>query len=165
MNALSFWAQALNNSSPDHIVKHGVELEPDDILGRREVVSLVSEVIKRGTRIYESKGSLLTADAHHFVIEIPTAQLDQIGRTAPIVCYGCYNKTMDEEFKTKVIGGLETFAAKIGRSVQSEQIDFIHESFTILKKKSTKKIIRTAIIVLAVLLGFLYLGHWKILQP
>jgi hypothetical protein len=140
MEKFTFWAQALDNSSPDHMDKRGEELSPDDSYHRNEVVALVSAVVKRGTRVFESNGVQLTVDKHHFVLEVPSAERDQAGRIAPIVCYGNYDPVMQSvgnAFGASVAVGLHDFATRIGRSLQPEHVELVDIAFVELKKKST----------------------------
>jgi hypothetical protein len=134
MRELAFWAQALDNVSPDPMEFHGTELTPDERAHREDVVSGVSLVIKAGARIFETHGVKLTADQHHFVLEVPSAQRDQARRIAPIVCYGGYDSTVDDDFVRRVAEGLDNFANRIGRSLQSDTPDLVRKSFDDLKK-------------------------------
>ncbi|MGK5024872.1 hypothetical protein [Janthinobacterium sp. RB2R34] len=149
------WAQALDNVSPDHFQVNGKVLAPDETIQRQEVVSVVSNVIKRGERICEKSGVLLTADESHFVMEIPSAQLDSAGRSAPIVCYGDYNATVDPVLGASATVILDDFARRIGRTLQAEHFELVQASFEALKKKSsTTKLIRISRIVIASLVLF-----------
>jgi hypothetical protein len=139
------WAQALDNASPDHFEVRGKVLDPDDTVRRQEAVSLVSSVIKRGARICEKSGVLLTADDSHFVVEVPSAQRDSAGRTAPIVCYGDYDATVGNALGASAAVALDDFARRIGRTLQPEHFELARASFETLKKKSsTTKLVRTA---------------------
>lgn len=133
------WAQALDNASPDHFVVHGEELSADDSIRRQEAVSLVSSVIKGGTRLYHVSRVLLTADARHFVLEVPSAQRDRAGRTAPIVCYGGYDPATLDSLGASAAVALDDFAARIGRTVQPEHFEHAQSSFEALKKKSSRR--------------------------
>lgn len=141
------WAQALDNASPDHFQVHGKVLGSDDTLQRQEAVSLVSNVIKRGARICEKSGMQLTADDSYFVVEVPSAQLDSAGRTAPIVCYGDYDVTVGNALGASAAVALEDFARRIGRTLQPDHFELAQASFEALKKSSTTKLVRTAQIV------------------
>lgn len=138
------WAQALDNASPDHFDVHGKDLEPGDTLQRQAAVSKVSSVIKNGVRLFEQNGVLLTADAQHYVVEVPSAQRDRAGRTAPIVCYGGYDATVGDALGASVAVALDDFAKRIGRTLQPEHFELARSSFEALKKKSsTTKLVRT----------------------
>lgn len=137
------WAQALDNASPDHFEVHGKDLTPEDTVQRQEAVSKVSSVIKNGERLFEKSGVLLTADASHFVVEVPSVQRDHAGRTAPIVCYGDYDATADNALGACVVVALDEFSKKIGRTLQPEHFELVRSSFDALKKKSlTTKLVR-----------------------
>lgn len=131
------WAQALDNTSPDHFYDRGEELSVSDSSRREEAVSSVAIVIREGKRVYEDSGVLLTADAHHFVIEVPSIQRDCAGRFAPIVCYGAYSATIEDQLVTSVSVSLEHFAKRIGRTVQSDHLNNVRSAFDDLKKKSS----------------------------
>lgn len=137
-NELIFWAQALDNSSPDHIEMRGEKISDGDSLRREEGVSLISNVVKSGSRIFESHGMHLTADQKHFVIEVPSIQLDQLGRTSPVVCCGDYDTSVSDEFAGKVASGFEAFAKCIGRSLQLDRSK-LSLAFEELKKKGTRR--------------------------
>ena len=153
---LIFWAQALDNASPDHINMYGTILSPDDVVGRQQAVTLVSSVIKAGTRIYDIRGVQLTEDGRHFVVEVPSAERDRAGRVAPIVCYGTYEPSVGDPLTTSVVDGFEEFARQIGRNILLDHSNLARESFTELKKKyATRRIVRAAgaVAVALVLLG------------
>lgn len=155
-----FWAQALDNSAPDHIEVRGEELEVGDSLRRQEAVSFVSRVVKSGERIFDVGGVLLAADTQHFVVEVPSVQQDKIGRTAPIVCYGGYEREVGGALGASVAVGLDAFAKRIGRSLQPEHSELIRESFEVLKKKSlTKRRIRNGAIGI-VAFALVVIGYW-----
>ena len=134
-----FWAQALDNASPDHFEVGGEELSVDDSARRQEGVSSVSTVIKKGTRIYDVNGVLLTADDRHFVLEVPSAQRDRAGRAAPIVCYGDFDATVGDALGTSAAVAVDDFAKRIGRTLQPEHVELARASFEALKKKSSTK--------------------------
>jgi len=131
---LIFWAQALDNASPDHIDMRGEELSPDDTLRRQEAVSLVSGVVKAGSRIFDQRGVQLTEDGRHFVVEVPSAERDRAGRTAPVVCYGEYDSTVGDALGASVAVGLDDFAKRIGRNILPEHFELARESFAELEK-------------------------------
>ncbi len=158
-----FWAQALDNASPDHIETHGEELPPDDTARRQEAVSLVSNVVKAGVRVFDRRGVQLTEDGRHFVVEVPSAERDRAGRTAPIVCYGDYDSTVgDDGLGASVAVGLDDFARRIGRTILLEHFELARESFAELKKKSsTRKLVRLVTLG-AVAFALLALAYWLV---
>ena len=130
-----FWAQALDNASPDHLEVRGRELSADDSARRQEAVSLVSRVVKSGKLLFNARGVQLTADDQCFVVEVLSVQRDRVGRTAPIVCYGAYDRDVGDALGVSVAAGLVEFAGRIGRTLQPEQFELARESFAALKKK------------------------------
>lgn len=149
----SYWAQALDNASSDHILLYGEELSPDDPVRRQEAVKLVSAVVKQGVRLFDSGGLQLTADSQHFVVEIPSAQRDLAGRIAPIICYGEYNDSVIEGLGAEVFAGLTEFGLSIGRTLRPEYSNLTREAFAALKKKSSRtRLARVATIGLLALI-------------
>ena len=155
-----YWAQALDNASPDHIDMRGEALSPDDAVRRQEAVSLVSGVVKAGSRIFDQRGVQLTEDGRHFVVEVPSAERDRAGRTAPIVCSGDYDSTVGDALGNSVAFGLDDFAKRIGRNILPEHFELARESFAVLKKKFLRMRLERAVAIGAtvlVLLALVYL--------
>src|SRR5688572_7500316 len=137
-----YWAQALDNASPDHIDLLGEELFPEDTVRRQEAVSLVSSVVKSGWRIFSEGGVQLTVDGHRFVLEVFSRQYDEAGRTAPIVCSGEYGSRVDEAFLDSVVVGIDDFAHRVGRTIHPEHFEITRRAFGRLKKKaSTRRLV------------------------
>ena len=113
-----FWAQALDNSSSDHIRVGKKDLTPEGVDQRQKAVSLVSAVVKTGRCVFEKQSVRLFADGKHFVVEVISAQCDQVGRIAPIVCYGEYDKNICGNLGDEIISQLQQFAAAIGRNIR-----------------------------------------------
>jgi len=134
-----FWAQALDNSSPDLITVRGEAIGADDSLRRQKAVSDVSHVVKSGNRIFDTRGVQLTADAQNFIIEVPSVQQDRDGRTAPIVCYGQYDREIIANLSDYVADSLCEFVRESGRSIKPEHIELVHQAFSELKKKNQKR--------------------------
>ena len=159
---LIFWAQALDNASPDHIEMRGEELSPDDTVRRQEAVSLVSGVVKAGSRIFDQRGVQLTEDGRHFVVEVPSAERDRAGRTAPLVCYGDYDSTVGDALGASVAVGLDDFAKRIGRNILPEHFELARESFAVLKKKSSTRKLERVVAIGAVALALLAQAYWLV---
>lgn len=147
-----FWAQALDNSSPDHIEIEGEELGSDDLLNRQKAVSLVSRVIKSGNCVFSECGVRLTVDNQNFVVEVLSLQQDRAGRGAPIICYGTV--VINSEIITEA---LNRFAKKIGRSLQSEHIALVKKALDTRNKNSmVKMIVRITLIIVATLMTAIF---------
>lgn len=135
-----YWAQALDNISPDHIEFLGEELTSDDTIRRQEAASLVSKVVKSGTRIFSNAGVHLTEDGRHFVVEVPSEQHDEVGRNAPIVCCGEYKgQAVDEAFGQFVTEGIGEFGQRIGRTIRLEHLELARGAFAILEDRISKR--------------------------
>ncbi|WP_139026540.1 hypothetical protein [Achromobacter arsenitoxydans] len=132
------WAQALDNASPDHFEMLGKMLDAEDTVQRQKAVSLVSSVIKKGSRVREQSGVILTADRRHFILEVPSAQCDNAGRTAPIVCYGDY-RPFSNSHSDSAATALDDFTRKIGRTLRPEHRALVRESLESLKKNVDDK--------------------------
>lgn len=155
-----FWAQALDNVSPDHIDMYGKELSPDDTTSRQNAVSLVSGVVKVGSCLLEKQGFRLTEDGRHFVIEVLSAERDRAGRTAPIICYGNYHSAIDDALNERVAESIGHFARRIGRTILPEHLALLFESLAALKKKSWMRKISRSAWILVVTCILLALGFW-----
>ena len=159
---LTFWAQALDNSTPDHIELRGEQLVPGDSAKRQEAVSLVSGVVKIGSRIFDQRGTQLTEDGRRFVVEVPSIERDRAGRAAPIVCCGDYDSMVDADFSASVVVGLNGFAKRIGRNILPEHCELVRESFRVLKKKTSTRRLIHLVGIGTVLLSVLALAYWVI---
>lgn len=135
----SYWAQALDNSSPDHIVLQGKNTSPEDDARRKEVVRLISSVVKHGVQIIENSSLSLTVDSRHFVIEIQSTERDIAGRIAPLICHGELDESKFNTLGESVFEGLSIFAKNIGRKISSNYSKLIQDAFMELKKKRKRK--------------------------
>lgn len=134
----TLWAQSLDNSSPDHFEVRGEELAVEDSIRRQAAVSSVSSVIKTGMRVYDRGGVVLTADAHHFVLEVRSAERDRAGRAAPIVCHGEYQSGHVDALAASAALSIDDFARRIGRTLEPEHVQLARDCFGALKKKTTR---------------------------
>ena len=98
-----FWAQSLDNTSPDHFMDQGVDLLAEEKQGRQKIVSLIYEVAKRGRRRYDASGVALTATRRDFVLDVPMVELDVVGRSAPVTAYGVMAVDFDREFEDALL--------------------------------------------------------------
>ena len=82
---------------------------------------------------------------------IPSAQRDQVNRTAPIVCCGRYKSPFDDALPGTVLSGIGDFAARIGRSLAPGNMDAARDAFG-YKKSSTRKRVRALAIAVVLIL-------------
>lgn len=156
-----FWAQALDNLSPDQMSMGGKYLLSDDYKEREKVVSTVSNTIKTGACKFEADGIKLTANNTHFVMEVISDEKDSAGRSAPIVCHGIYDLSEINSLSKLVATDFTDFANHIGRHLAPGYDKLVDDAFDTLKdtlvkkKKIRKSAISLALIVLLALLYFL----------
>lgn len=160
MGKLACWAQALDNTSPDHFEVGGEPIPPEDWVRRQDVVSGVSRVIKEGWRVLASEGVQMTACEDQFVLEVLSAQFDSAGRVAPIVCCGAFNISDCDLLEESVPDTLEQFAGRIGRTIRSEHISTAGQAFVELKKKSSSRKLVRKLGVGAAVLVVLGVAYW-----
>jgi hypothetical protein len=122
------WAQALDNISPDHIEVTGAKLT------REAAVSKVYGVIERGKRLYAADGVQLTEHRRQFVLEVPSTAQDQVGRTAPIICWSRYEENLSDAFANLLATNIEDFAKRIGRDLGDRHAEKITQAIDALKK-------------------------------
>lgn len=139
------WAQALDNTSPDHIRVDGEDLREND-MKRQEAVSFVSNFPNSGSH-YENNGFSLTINRQEYKIQVLSIERDSSGRLAPIIFWGNIQKdALKDTGEIKI--NIENFARKINRNIQKDHLNFIDYSFAQKNQKKNKKILAAIIILL-----------------
>ncbi|QCG92717.1 hypothetical protein E6C67_02035 [Azospirillum sp. TSA2s] len=134
---LSFKAQALDNTSPDHYQISDELLPADDQTRRRQVTNQISEVAREGEVLLQANGAELIFHRSRFLVQVYSEQLDQAGRRAPILCCGEFNSNDEPRAECEnLIQAIRGFATKIGRTVEPEHIQAISGRLAKLKKKN-----------------------------
>ena len=111
MKDLSFWAQSLDNQSPDVIFKDGEELSDDEL--RQRLVSEIYEVPKSNIEVLTIDSSVSVRYSYpKFVIEAVPTEKDQVNRLAPIVIYGVLPNDWSEIWSKDVCSEIEKFCLK-----------------------------------------------------
>jgi hypothetical protein len=96
MKNLSFWAQSLDNKSPDIIFSDGKELHDD--ASRQKLVSEIYAVPKNKAETLSLKSSVsIRYSDQKFVIEVIPTEKDQVNRLSPVVVYGQFVDPFDEK--------------------------------------------------------------------
>ena len=144
----SFWAQNLTNTEDDHAETNGETLS--DSKNREELAGKISHITlkAKGETIEEQNISttIFYADPY-FVLKVIWSQTDNLGRKAPVICYGKIALFDEQEefefFINECISSLENFAVKIGRSFSSDEESeligkLITKSFNNLKDEEKK---------------------------
>lgn len=96
MKNLSFWAQSLDNKSPDIIFSNGQELHDDE--SRQKLVSEIYAVPKNKIETLSPKSSVnIRYGDQNFVMEVIPTEKDQLNRLAPVVVYGQFVDPLDDK--------------------------------------------------------------------
>ena len=149
---LSFKAQALDNTSPDHY-QIGDEILPDEDHARpRQVTNVISEVARKGTPVLKAGGAELILQGPRFLVQVYSVERDRAGRRAPILCCGEFSRSDDPQ---AIIQAIERFAKNIGRTVEPGHIQAIRDSLAKLKKSKSPAIPLAVGIGVAVVLAAL----------
>jgi hypothetical protein len=137
MKNLSFWAQSLDNQSPDIIFKDGEELSDDNL--RQELVSEIYKIPKNNIEILSTDSAVTARHSYpKFVIEAIPTEKDQVNRLAPIVIYGVLPDNLSEIWIKEVCTGIEDFVSnRLKRTLDDSALVAIHDwlSETLEKKK------------------------------
>ena len=156
MTARIMWAQALDNISPDEIEVTGTKLT------REAAVSQVYGVIERGKRVYAVDEVQLTEHRCQFVLEVLSTVQDQVGRTAPIICWSRYEPNLSDRFANLLTTNIEDFAERIGRGLVDRHAEKIIEAIDALKKNiHLRQSLKLGLTVAAGLI-LLSLTYWMI---
>jgi len=111
MKNLSFWAQSLDNLSPDVIFRDGEELSDDE--SRQKLVSEIYEIPKINIEVLPTD-SIVTIRYSYpkFVIEAIPTEKDQVNRLAPVVIYGeLPDEWSDERWVEDVCNEIKNFVS------------------------------------------------------
>jgi hypothetical protein len=137
MKNLSFWAQSLDNQSPDIIFKDGEELSDDKL--RQKLVSEIYEIPKNNIEVLSANSAVTVRYSYpKFVIEAIPTEKDQVNRLAPIVIYGILPDNLSEIWIKEVCTGIEDFVSnRLKRTLDNSALVAIHDwlSETLEKKK------------------------------
>jgi len=138
MKDLSFWAQSLDNRSPDVIFRDGEELSDDE--SRQKLVSEIYEVPKSDIEALLADSSVTVRYSDpRFVIEAIPTEKDQVNRLAPIVIYGVLPNDWSELWIKDVRDEIENFvSSRLKRTLDSSALVAIQNwlNETLKKKKA-----------------------------
>jgi hypothetical protein len=138
MKDLSFWAQSLDNQSPDVIFKDGEELSDDEL--RQKLVSEIYEVPKNNIEVLPADSVVTVRYSYpKFVIEAIPTEKDRVNRLAPIIIYGVLPNDWSEVWSKDVRNAIENFvSSRLKRTLDSSALiaiqNWLNET---LKKKKT----------------------------
>jgi hypothetical protein len=136
MKDLSFWAQSLDNQSPDIIFSDGKELSDDE--SRQNLVSEIYEIPKNNLKtLPASSGVTIRYFYPKFVIEVIPTERDQVHRLAPVIIYGILPENCSGTWIGEVCNEIEEFILKrLQRTLDQGVLTAIQDSLNeAIKKK------------------------------
>lgn len=148
MTDLFFWAQSLDNQSPDVIFKGGEELSDDEL--RQKLVSDIYEVPKSNIERLTADSSVTVRCSYpKFIIEAIPTEKDQVNRLAPIIVYGKLPSNGSEVWSKEVCSEIKDFvSSRLKRTLDSNALVAIENwlNETLKKKKADLQVIPLNII-------------------
>lgn len=170
MTNLSFWAQSLDNESPDFIYRNGEKLSNDEL--RQQFVSEIYEFPAKKLESFPSDSSIsIRYSDPKFVIEAIPSQKDQANRLAPVLIYGEFPDNPSSEWVDNVCDEIEKFIQdKLGRTLDSNTLRAINNWLNKIldeKKKKSKAFnwivsLILVILVTLVVIGLIQSQGWKL---
>lgn len=136
MRAKVFQAQALDNSSSDHLrlAEHGAELRSPI---REKTYSGIASISAHGTVLFAQDGVKLIVKGSAAVLQVVAEERDHAGRLAPVVCW--VEQDTEQGSGTSgvdaVWASLEQFSVAIGRSFSEPKRLAAREALELLAKK------------------------------
>ena len=164
---LSFLAQRLDNQELDHMERDRCLLAEEDVDGRQELDLQISEVSLDGSQAFSKDYHTAFLLDDKFLLKTPSDQLDDAGRIAPIITYGCVPDAPSESWPGDVAEALTAFAGRIGRTVCKKNAKIARCAMeAVLKKKRRDSIRRKALwaVVIAVVLVVIYIIYWIVFK-
>lgn len=138
MDSFFFWAQSLDNSSPDYIYVDRKALNPKKYSAeRRKVVSQISNVTKNVDAIATGKNVKIFIGKEEFALSIILPEVDELNRKAPILCYSKLPDPGDQYFSKRALLFIHEFVEGIGRTLPNSTTDEIFAALSLAKKKRT----------------------------
>ena len=165
--ALSFRAQSLDNQSPDPVVANKRLLGKEDVRERQELAQKISKVSLDGTQVFSEGSHTASLHGDEFLLKTSSNQLDEAGRIAPILCYGCVPDEPLDSWPRDVVKAVVGFAERIGRTISEDNQEMVRLGVEAIisakeqqKRRSWMRVILILVIVMAVL-GVFYKIFFK----
>lgn len=155
--SISFWAQNLDNTSPDHMQHRGVVLDESQQTERQNLAYDISKLSANTKPFFKSPNISVFINGNKFVFSILTKQKDNAGRLATIVGYAQLdNAVTKQDWPHETVSELEAFAKLINRTIAKGALKELETVLVKLKKK-TLFTLRKIIIILVLLAVMLIL--------
>ena len=156
---LSFRAQSLDNQSPDPAEVNKHLLGKEDVEERQELAQKISKVSLDGTQIFLEDSHTASLHGDEFLLQTPSNQLDEAGRIAPLLCYGCVPDEPLDSWPEDVVKAVVGFAERIGRTISDDNQEMVRLSVEAIilaqeekKRRSRMRVMRKKLLALG---GFL----------
>lgn len=127
----TFWAQSLDNVSPDHFEIDGQPLADSDVAGRQGVVTQIARIAEKGAMVFQEGGVSLTVSRDGCVVEAYSNLPDQAGRIAPIVGLIKVDYRPSPSLGDAVSEAMRSFALSIGRDLKAGHDELVRNAFSV----------------------------------
>jgi hypothetical protein len=159
MKNLFFWAQSLDNQSPDIILNNTQEILDDT--KRQQVVSEIYDIPgKKVDSLTPNSGVKFRFSDPKFLIEAIPAEKDQLDRLAPILIYGELAEELSQDWIESICSEIsEVVSNKLNRTLSINTIEAIREWFIeVLEKKKKVEVGKYSLSLVIVFLLPLIVG-------
>ena len=150
---LSFYAQSLDDRSPDHVGVNNRLLTEDAEC--QDLAQKISEVSLNGDEVFSRHWHSAFLLDNKFLLETPSDQLDDAGRIAPILCHGHVPDKPPVSWASDVVSAMVRFAERIERTVSDESQEMARrgvEAILEAQKKNQPRMRRKMLGVVALLI-------------
>jgi hypothetical protein len=130
-----FWAQSLDYVSPDLIWVNEVPITEKDELQREALVTHVSDVSVRGSKVFSSRSVRIYLHHDRVVIDITTSTEDADHRKAGVVYLVVLPKNDFAFWMEGVLERISNFAKESQREIPTDLLDTIRAGLLALKGK------------------------------
>lgn len=159
--ALSFYAQSLDDRSPDHVEVNNRLLTEDDEC--QDLAQKISEVSLNGDEVFSKNWHSAFLLDNKFLLETPSDERDDADRIAPILCYGQVPDEPPVSWSIDVVNAMVSFAERIGRKVSNDSRESACEGVKAILEAEKKNQLRLRRKMLGVTALLIVLGVVSIL--
>jgi hypothetical protein len=139
---IAFWAQSLDNESPNSITLDGKALSPSEEKTRQEIISDIYNIASEKTKIKSLSDVTMYSKASKFVFEVIPLEKDVAERLSPIIVLGDFpdkTETLDV-WVNNVCDQLSKFTSEVvGRTLSDTTLATFKEWLTSETLGSKKK--------------------------
>ena len=117
---LSFRAQRLDNTGPDHMEVGRHLLSEGSIVERQKFAQDISRISIHDSQVFSDRYHSAFLLNGKFLLKTPSDQLDNADRVATIITYGSVPDDVPQNWPNDVVAELTGFAGRIGRTICKE---------------------------------------------